>query len=633
MEGGNDQERDRAQLGVDYSAVEGDGDRGRYSLLVRCASQSSLDESSQRPAGDAGGDAAAPAHAGKLLDALARLRRDATLCDVQLQAQLESADEPSAGVWAHRAVLAAASPYFLAMFTQFGERTQASVTIQNIEPQALEAIIEYIYTPESLVITEDNVQSLLSGASLVQVWGVRAACCGFLAAALAPDNALGIRAFAELHACADLARAAQRYIDAHTHQVLETEEFLTLAPDVLCQLLDSDRITVPNEEVILDAVIRWMQHDAEVRQQQLGAVLEHVRLPLLPQDVLVTRAAAEPLVSAGIRVKDLVIEALSFHLLRPERRAAAAAGCARARPRAGARAAGAQALLVVGGQAPKAIRDVEAYHLGCGRWRAAAVLPARRCRAGLARVGARVFAVGGFNGTLRVRSVDVYDVQADAWAPGPPLTARRSTLGVAVIGHVIYAVGGFDGVTGLNTAEALDTSEADSAGAWRPIAPMSTRRSSVGVAVLDNRLYAVGGYDGASRQCLHTVERYDPARDAWEACPAMAARRSGAGVGAVGGALYAVGGHDGPAVRRSVERLRPGDGAAWAPAPPMHTARRNAAVVAHKGKLYVVGGDDGAANLDTVEVFDPATETWSILGERMSVGRSYAGVCVVEWGA
>lgn len=41
----------------------------------------------------------------------------------------------------------------------------------------------------------------------------------------------------------------------------------------------------------------------QVRQQQLGAVLEHVRLPLLPQDVLVTRAAAEPLVSAGIRVK------------------------------------------------------------------------------------------------------------------------------------------------------------------------------------------------------------------------------------------------------------------------------------------------------------------------------------------
>lgn len=137
-------------------------------------------------------------------------------------------------------------------------------------------------------------------------------------------------------------------------------------------------------------------------------------------------------------------------------------------------------------------------------------------------------------------------------------------------------------------------------GAWRPVAAMSTRRSSVGVGVLEGRLYAVGGYDGASRQCLHTVERYEPAADAWERVADMSARRSGCGVGVAEGALYAVGGHDGPAVRRSVERYRPERG--WAPAPPMLSARRNAAVAHHGGRLYVVGGDDGAANLQTVEV-------------------------------
>lgn len=62
----------------------------------------------------------------------------------------------------------------------------------------------------------------------------------------------------------------------------------------------------------------------------------------------------------------------------------------------------------------------------------------------------------------------------------------------------------------------------------------------------------------------------------------------------------------------------------------MAHARRNAGVVAHGGKLYVVGGDDGAANLATVEVFDPAAETWSMLPAAMSVGRSYAGVAVVD---
>lgn len=41
---------------------------------------------------------------------------------------------------------------------------------QNVDPQALEMIVEYIYNPESLCITEDNVQviyiyTLLSSAN------------------------------------------------------------------------------------------------------------------------------------------------------------------------------------------------------------------------------------------------------------------------------------------------------------------------------------------------------------------------------------------------------------------------------------------------------------------------------------
>ena len=39
---------------------------------------------------------------------------------------------------------------------------------------------------------------------------------------------------------------------------------------------------------------------------------------------------------------------------------------------------------------------------------------------------------------------------------------------------------------------------------------MSTRRSSVGVGVLGGLIYAVGGYDGNSRQCLASVEVYNP---------------------------------------------------------------------------------------------------------------------------
>ena len=83
---------------------------------------------------------------------------------------------------------------------------------------------------------------------------------------------------------------------------------------------------------------------------------------------------------------------------------------------------------------------------------------------------------------------------------------------------------------------------------------MSTRRSSVGLAVLNGYLYAVGGYDGVARQCLNSVERYDPEADAWSSVEPMTQRRSGAAVAVLENMLYAIGGHNGPDIRKSVER-------------------------------------------------------------------------------
>ncbi len=40
---------------------------------------------------------------------------------------------------------------------------------------------------------------------------------------------------------------------------------------------------------------------------------------------------------------------------------------------------------------------------------------------------------------------------------------------------------------------------------WRMVAPMNKRRCGVGVAVLNDLLYAVGGHDGQSY--LNSVER------------------------------------------------------------------------------------------------------------------------------
>ena len=63
---------------------------------------------------------------------------------------------------------------------------------------------------------------------------------------------------------------------------------------------------------------------------------------------------------------------------------------------------------------------------------------------------------------------------------------RRGTLGVALLNDKIYAVGGFDGQTGLMTVESLDTVSKS----WSVVAPLSVRRSSVACVALNNYLYA-----------------------------------------------------------------------------------------------------------------------------------------------
>lgn len=251
----------------------------------------------------------------------------------------------------------------------------------------------------------------------------------------------------------------------------------------MSKLICSDRLTVPSEEKVFECVIAWVQHDLEIRHKNLSGLMEHVRLPLMSQEYLMQRVEEEPLLKSDLQCKDYLIEALKYHLLKGDTKSSFKTP--RTKPRQPVWLP--KVLLVVGGQAPKAIRSVECFDFREERWFQVAEMPSRRCRAGLAVINGKVYAVGGFNGSLRVRTVDVYDPSTDQWSNCASMEARRSTLGVAVLGDCIYAVGGFDGSTGLNTAEMFDPRTQE----WRVIKAMSTRRSSVGVGVVNGLLYAV----------------------------------------------------------------------------------------------------------------------------------------------
>ncbi|XP_032483824.1 kelch-like protein 17 isoform X4 [Phocoena sinus] len=548
--------------------------------------------------------------------AMSRMRQRGLLCDIVLHVAAKE-------IRAHKVVLASCSPYFHAMFTnEMSESRQTHVTLHDIDPQALDQLVQFAYTAE-IVVGEGNVQTLLPAASLLQLNGVRDACCKFLLSQLDPSNCLGIRGFADTHACSDLLKAAHRYVLQHFVDVAKTEEFMLLPLKQVLELVSSDSLNVPSEEDVYRAVLSWVKHDVDTRRQHVPRLMKCVRLPLLSRDFLLGHVDAESLVRHHPDCKDLLIEALKFHLL-PEQRGVL--GSSRTRPR---RCEGAgPVLFAVGGGSLFAIHgDCEAYDTRADRWHVVASMSARRARVGVAAVGNRLYAVGGYDGTSDLATVESYDPVTNTWQPEVSMGTRRSCLGVAALHGLLYAAGGYDGASCLNSAERYDPLT----GTWTSIAAMSTRRRYVRVAMLDGNLYAVGGYDSSSH--LATVEKYEPQVSSWTPVASMLSRRSSAGVAVLEGALYVAGGNDGTSCLNSVERYSPKAGA-WESVAPMNIRRSTHDLVSMDGWLYAVGGNDGSSSLNSIEKYNPRTNKVPSGVTRRARGGYAAGprCCVGTWG-
>jgi len=77
--------------------------------------------------------------------------RDEVFCDIKLET------DDGQIIFGHKVVLASASPYFHAMFTNFAESNKDLVVLRQIDSTAIQLLIDFVYSGE-IEITEKNVQ-------------------------------------------------------------------------------------------------------------------------------------------------------------------------------------------------------------------------------------------------------------------------------------------------------------------------------------------------------------------------------------------------------------------------------------------------------------------------------------------
>jgi len=160
---------------------------------------------------------------------------------------------------------------------------------------------------------------------------------------------------------------------------------------------------------------------------------------------------------------------------------------------------------------------------------------------------------------------------------------------------------------------------------------MPTSRGFHSANVVDGKIYVIGGSQDASPDRSHvwTVEVYDPATDTWTQKGDMP-RRFGAGSSSVvDGKIYVFGGYG---ASGRVDEYDPATDT-WTQKSDMPTKRRTFTTDVLDGKIYTIGGYipevAGYPGLTTVEVYDPATDTWTTAPD-MPTGRFGSRTSVVD---
>lgn len=89
-----------------------------------------------------------------------------------------------------------------------------------------------------------------------------------------------------------------------------------------------------------------------------------------------------------------------------------------------------------------------------------------------------LYVVGGNDGASALNSTEYLDRKTGMWVLGPILSIPRANCGVAVLENKLFAVGGFNGKKFLDTLEYMDVGHSDEWCSYLPV-EYSKRRSEI----------------------------------------------------------------------------------------------------------------------------------------------------------
>ncbi len=245
----------------------------------------------------------------ELVAGLDSLRHEGILCDVELQAEEQTLP-------AHRAVLAAASPFFKTMFTgNFKEATDKVVHMKDISFPILQEIVSSIYTTK-ISLTSDNVREIFSAAHVMELERIHNECTAWMLKNIQTSTCLLYLHLAEQYEIQELENAMKNYILANFCDIIQQEKdlFNAISQPALCRYLSSDFLRNDyNEMAVFRAAKDWILSKEIVEENDVYEIMKNIRFTLIGKDEL-SSIICDDFITSRKQCHDMVGEAMKYHM-------------------------------------------------------------------------------------------------------------------------------------------------------------------------------------------------------------------------------------------------------------------------------------------------------------------------------
>ena len=193
-------------------------------------------------------------------------------------------------------------------------------------------------------------------------------------------------------------------------------------------------------------------------------------------------------------------------------------------------------------------------------------------------------------------------IKENSWTTKASMPTARAQLGVAVVNGKIYAIGGGNNTAAGPTVLSVNEEYDPATNTWTTKEPMPTARHSFGIAVYENKIYCIGG--SINGPMLAVNEIYDPATDTWETKTPMPTPRAALSANVVTDKIYLIGGNPANTTNEAYDPYTD----SWKTKAEIPTGAVYAQSAVVKNKIFLFGG---LSSRDSNQIYDPETNTWT----------------------